>query len=89
MLGEEIKDIWNMLGSIHSQPQAMKMNAIIAARLIKERGLADARAPARLLPRLVSSLVYSCDNSALSKRLRTQNRERIETTRAEMRGTEA
>lgn len=39
MLGEDLNNIWNMLGKIHNQPQTMKTNAMIAARLIKERGL--------------------------------------------------
>jgi hypothetical protein len=39
MLGEELKDIWKMLGMIHNQPDTMKTNVMIAANLVKEAGL--------------------------------------------------
>ena len=39
MLGEEFKDIWKMLGTIHNQPETMRMNAKIAARHAKNAGL--------------------------------------------------
>ncbi|MGA7622128.1 MAG: hypothetical protein WB630_09690 [Candidatus Acidiferrales bacterium] len=34
MLGEEFKDIWKMLASIHNQSETMKTNANIAAHLV-------------------------------------------------------
>ena len=40
MLGEELKDIWKMLGTIHNQPDTMKTNVKIAAELVKQAGLA-------------------------------------------------
>lgn len=39
MLGEELKDIWKMLGTIHNQPDTMKSNVMIAANLVKQAGL--------------------------------------------------
>jgi hypothetical protein len=39
MLGEELKDIWKMLGGIHNQPETMRSNAKIAAHLVKQAGL--------------------------------------------------
>ena len=39
MLGEELKNTWKMLGSIHNQPDAMRTNVQIAARLVKQAGL--------------------------------------------------
>jgi hypothetical protein len=39
ILGENLRDIWKMLGTIHGQPDAMKANAVIAANLVKQRGL--------------------------------------------------
>lgn len=39
MLGEDLRDIWKMLGTIHNQPDTMKTNVMIAARLIKQAGL--------------------------------------------------
>lgn len=39
MLGEELKDIWKMLGTIHNQPDTMKTNVMMAAHLVKQAGL--------------------------------------------------
>jgi hypothetical protein len=39
MLGEDLGGIWTMLGTIHNQPDTMKTNVMIAARLIKQAGL--------------------------------------------------
>jgi hypothetical protein len=39
MLGEDLGGIWTMLGTIHNQPDTMKANVMIAARLIKQAGL--------------------------------------------------
>jgi hypothetical protein len=39
MLGEDLRGIWTMLGTIHNQPDTMKTNVMIAARLIKQAGL--------------------------------------------------
>ncbi len=39
MLGEELKDIWKLLGSIHNQPDTMRTNTQIAAHLVKQAGL--------------------------------------------------
>lgn len=39
MLGEELKDIWKMLGTIHNQPDIMKKNVMMAAHLVKQAGL--------------------------------------------------
>jgi hypothetical protein len=39
MLGEDLRGIWTMLGTIHNQPGTMKTNVMIAARLIKQAGL--------------------------------------------------
>jgi hypothetical protein len=39
MLGEDLKSVWKMLGSIRNQPESMKANLLIAARLIKQAGL--------------------------------------------------
>jgi len=39
MLGEELKDIWKMLSTIHNQPETMKTNVVIAANLVKQAGL--------------------------------------------------
>ncbi|SRR6266478_3374609 len=41
MLGEELKDIWKMLGTIHNQPETMKANVMIAAELVNKAGLVD------------------------------------------------
>jgi hypothetical protein len=39
MLGEELKNIWKMLGSIHNQPDTIRTNVQIAAHLVKQAGL--------------------------------------------------
>jgi hypothetical protein len=39
MLGEELKNIWKMLGGIHNQPDTMRTNVQIAAHLVKHAGL--------------------------------------------------
>jgi hypothetical protein len=39
MLGEELKNIWKMLGPIHNQPETVKTNSIIAAHLLKQAGI--------------------------------------------------
>jgi hypothetical protein len=39
MLGEELKDIWKMLGPIHNQPETMKTTAMIAAHQLKQAGI--------------------------------------------------
>jgi len=39
MLGEELQDIWKMLGTIHNQPETMRTNVKIAAHLVKKAGL--------------------------------------------------
>ena len=39
MLGEELKNIWKMLGGIHNQPDTMRTNVQIAAHLVKQAGL--------------------------------------------------
>src|SRR5258708_38645609 len=41
MLGEDLKDIWKMLGTIHNQSETMKTNVMLAADLVKKAGLAD------------------------------------------------
>ncbi len=41
MLGEELKSIWKVLGPIHNDPQTMKANVMIAAKLVQDAGLAD------------------------------------------------
>lgn len=40
MLGEEFKDIWKMLANIRNHPETMRINAKIAADLVKKAGLA-------------------------------------------------
>lgn len=39
MLGEDLKDIWKMLGTIHNQPDTLKTNVMMAAHLVKQAGL--------------------------------------------------
>jgi hypothetical protein len=39
MLGEQLSDIWKMLGTIHNQSDTMKTNVQIAAHLVKQAGL--------------------------------------------------
>jgi hypothetical protein len=39
ILGDDLRDIWKMLGTIHNQPHTMKANAMVAANLVKQRGL--------------------------------------------------
>jgi hypothetical protein len=39
MLGENLKDVWKMLSTIHNQPEAMKTNAKVAAHQVKTAGL--------------------------------------------------
>jgi hypothetical protein len=39
MLGEELKNIWKMLGRIHNQPDTMRTNVQVAAQLVKQAGL--------------------------------------------------
>jgi hypothetical protein len=39
MLGEQLSDIWKMIGTIHSQPDTMRTNVQIAAHLVKQAGL--------------------------------------------------
>jgi hypothetical protein len=39
MLGEELKDIWKMLATIHNQSDTIRTNAKIAANLLKKAGL--------------------------------------------------
>ncbi len=39
MLGEELRDIWKMLGTIHNQPDTMRTNVQIAGHLVKQAGL--------------------------------------------------
>jgi hypothetical protein len=39
MLGEELRNIWKMLGTIHNQPDTMRTNVQIAAHLVKQAGL--------------------------------------------------
>ena len=39
MLGEELKNIWKMLGGIHNQPDTIRTNVRIAAHLVKQAGL--------------------------------------------------
>jgi hypothetical protein len=39
MLGQQLSDIWKMLGTIHNQSDTMKTNVQIAAHLVKQAGL--------------------------------------------------
>lgn len=39
ILGEELRDIWKMLATIHNQPETMKAKVMIADDLVKQRGL--------------------------------------------------
>jgi hypothetical protein len=39
MLGENIKDNWKMLATIHNEPDTMRTNVMIAALLVKQAGL--------------------------------------------------
>jgi hypothetical protein len=39
MLGEELKDIWKILGGIHNQPETIRTNVKIAAQQVKDTGL--------------------------------------------------
>ena len=41
MLGEQLTNLWKTLGPIHNEPETMKANAMIAAKLVKDAGLAD------------------------------------------------
>jgi hypothetical protein len=38
ILGEDIGDIWKMLGPIHDRPADVRGNALIAAHLLKQSG---------------------------------------------------
>jgi hypothetical protein len=39
MLGQELNNIWKMLGTIHDKPELIRTNVLIAAHLIKQAGL--------------------------------------------------
>jgi len=42
MLGDELIDIWKMLGAIYHDPEALKASAITAAKQVKDSGLLEA-----------------------------------------------
>jgi hypothetical protein len=42
MLGEELIDIWKMLGAIYHDPEALRASAITAANQVKDSGILEA-----------------------------------------------